>query len=310
MIAFGLVPHANIEAQIDIQIRRLISHIIHPLLRYSQMNSSTQNEQDMLRKIGCILSLFLPTIAFAMEQPQRPAQSGKPQGLSVGLGAVGSTGIYVGEKTEIIPVPVISYESDRFFIRGLSAGAALYGNRIFSVNAIANVNMMNLDVGDLNTQKLSNQGISKAQLEDRDRSVDLGVEANMRKPYGTLSVQALQDVGGASEGAELRFNYQYFWRIDPQLSLIPSVGVEWLSEKRANYYYGILDSEVARGVEAYRPDDVFTPNVSLAASYALNEKVNLFGVATHKFLPNKVQDSPLVDQNSQTNFFMAVNYKF
>ena len=280
------------------------------MLLYIKTNSRAYDGQDMLKKIVTITALCIPTLAFAEKQPQRPAQTGKPQGLSVGLGAVGSSGIYIGEKTEIIPVPVIAYESERFFVRGLSAGAALYGDRVFSVNAIANVNMMNLDVGELSTRQLAEKGISKAQLEDRDRSVDLGVEASMRKPYGIISAQALHDVGGASEGAELRLNYQYFWQIDPRLSLIPNVGVEWLSDKRANYYYGILNSEVARGVDASRPDQVFIPHVSLGANYVINEKVNVFGVAMQKFLPNKVQDGPLVDQSSQTNFYMAVNYKF
>ena len=280
------------------------------MLLYIKTNSRAYDGQDMLKKIVTITALCIPTLAFAEKQPQRPAQTGKPQGLSVGLGAVGSSGIYIGEKTEIIPVPVIAYESERFFVRGLSAGAALYGDRVFSVNAIANVNMMNLDVGELSTRQLAEKGISKAQLEDRDRSVDLGVEASMRKPYGIISAQALHDVGGASEGTELRLNYQYFWQIDPRLSLIPNVGVEWLSDKRANYYYGILNSEVVRGVDAYRPDQVFIPHVSLGANYVINEKVNVFGVAMQKFLPNKVQDGPLVDQSSQTNFYMAVNYKF
>ncbi len=280
------------------------------MLLYIKTNSRAYDGQDMIKKIVTITALCIPTLAFAEKQPQRPAQTGKPQGLSVGLGAVGSSGIYIGEKTEIIPVPVIAYESERFFVRGLSAGAALYGDRVFSVNAIANVNMMNLDVGELSTRQLAEKGISKAQLEDRDRSVDLGVEASMRKPYGIISAQALHDVGGASEGTELRLNYQYFWQIDPRLSLIPNVGVEWLSDKRANYYYGILNSEVARGVDAYRPDQVFIPHVSLGANYVINEKVNVFGVAMQKFLPNKVQDGPLVDQSSQTNFYMAVNYKF
>ena len=280
------------------------------MLLYIKTNSRAYDGQEKLKKIVTITALCIPTLAFAEKQPQRPAQTGKPQGLSVGLGAVGSSGIYIGEKTEIIPVPVIAYESERFFVRGLSAGAALYGDRVFSVNAIANVNMMNLDVGELSTRQLAEKGISKAQLEDRDRSVDLGVEASMRKPYGIISAQALHDVGGASEGTELRLNYQYFWQIDPRLSLIPNVGVEWLSDKRANYYYGILNSEVARGVDAYRPDQVFIPHVSLGANYVINEKVNVFGVAMQKFLPNKVQDGPLVDQSSQTNFYMAVNYKF
>ena len=195
----------------------------------------------MLKKIGITALLLVPTLTFAAteEKPSR-GQIAKPQGLSSGIGAVGNSGIYIGEKTEITPVPVISYETEHFFIRGLYAGAELYKDRLFTVNAIANVNMMNLDVDKLSTEKLAAKNINKSQLEDRDRSVDLGVESIVRVPYGLFSLQAVNDIGGASKGAELRFNYQYFWRIAPKLTLTPNVGVDWLSNKRANYYYGIL----------------------------------------------------------------------
>lgn len=83
---------------------------------------------------------------------------------------------------------------------------------------------------------------------------------------------------------------------------MPNAGVDWLSDKRANYYYGILDSEVARGVATYKPNHIFIPHVSLGASYALTDKVKLSGVAMQKFLPSKVKDGPLVDKSGLTNF--------
>lgn len=264
----------------------------------------------MLKKIGLSTLLCIPTMALAAEEKIEKGQINKPQGLSLGIGVVGNSGIYVGEKTEITPIPVISYETEHFFIRGLYAGAELYRDRMVTINAIANVNMMNLDVDDLSTEKLAAKNIDKSQLEDRDRSVDLGLESIVRVPYGLFSFQAVNDIGGASKGAELRFNYQYFWRINPKLTLIPNLGVDWLSNKRANYYYGILDSEVARGVEAYQPNHIFIPHVSFGASYALTDKVRFSGVAMQKFLPSKVEDGPLVDKNSLTNFYMALTYKF
>ncbi|HRN45325.1 MAG TPA: MipA/OmpV family protein, partial [Flavobacterium sp.] len=157
----------------------------------------------MFKKIGLISLLCIPAISSAAEQQKR-VPMGKPQGLNIGLGVVGSTGIYIGEKTEVIPVPVISYESDRFFLRGLTAGAQVYAERFFAVNAITSFNMMNLDVGDLSTSELSAKNITKTQLEDRDRSVDLGLEGIVRLPYGIFSMQAVNDVGGASDGAEVR----------------------------------------------------------------------------------------------------------
>lgn len=263
----------------------------------------------MFRKIGLISLFFIPVISSAAEQQQRPP-IGKPQGLSIGLGMVGNSGVYIGEKTEVIPVPVISYESDRFFLRGLTAGTQVYAERFFAVNAITSANMMNLDVGDLSASKLSAKNINKSQLEDRDRSVDLGLEGIVRLPYGIFSMQAVNDIGGASDGTEVRLNYQYLWRLNPQLTLIPNLGVDWLSDKRANYYYGILGAEVARGIDAYQPDNVFIPHVSLNANYKLTDKVSVSGVAMQKFLPNNVKEGPLIDKSSSTNFYVGVSYKF
>lgn len=264
----------------------------------------------MFKKIGLISLLFIPVISSAAEKQQPRPPMAKPQGLSVGLGVAGSTGVYIGEKTEVIPVPVISYESDRFFVRGLTAGAQVYAERFFAVNAITSVNMMNLDVDDLSASNLSAKNINKSQLEDRDRSVDLGLEGIVRLPYGIFSMQAVNDIGGASDGAELRFNYQYLWRMNPQLTLIPNLGLDWLSDKRANYYYGTLGAEVARGIEAYQPDNVFIPHVSLGANYKLTDKLSFSGVAMQKFLPDDVKKGPLIDKSSSTNFYMGVSYKF
>ncbi|MCK7607914.1 MipA/OmpV family protein [Acinetobacter portensis] len=264
----------------------------------------------MLRNIGLTIILCIPFTTFANDDKPPKGQIYKAQGLSLGIGAVGSSGIYVGEKTEITPIPVISYETEHFFIRGLYAGVELYKNNLLTVNAITNINMMNLDIDNLSKEKLAANNISTSQLEDRERSVDLGIESILRLPYGLFSLQAVNDIGGASDGAELRFNYQYFWRINPKVTLMPNVGIDWLSDKRANYYYGILDSEVSRGVVAYKPNHVFIPHLSLGASYALTDKVKLSGAAMQKFLPNKVQDGPLVDKSKLTNFYMALTYKF
>ena len=58
----------------------------------------------MLKKLGFTIILCIPMATFAAEDRQQKGQISKPQGLSLGIGAVGSNGIYVGEKTEITPM--------------------------------------------------------------------------------------------------------------------------------------------------------------------------------------------------------------
>lgn len=52
----------------------------------------------MLTKLGFIVILCIPMATFAAEDRQSKGQITKPQGLSLGIGAVGSNGIYVGKK--------------------------------------------------------------------------------------------------------------------------------------------------------------------------------------------------------------------
>ena len=261
----------------------------------------------MLNKIIIVSILCLPFSTMANE---KQAAAKKTTGFSAGLGVIGSTGLYLGEDTHVTPIPLLSYEGERFFLRGLYGGMSLYKNELITLNGIVNVNMNRLDVEDLSESKLAQKNLSRAQLEDRDISADIGLEAILKAPYGIVSIQALNDIGNASDAAEFKINYQYFWRLSNQWTLMPNVGLEWLSDDRANYYYGILESEVAQGVEKYRPNNVIIPHVSLGASYVFSPKWRTTGAVTHKFLPNKVVDSPLVDASSTTNFFMGITYKF
>ena len=230
--------------------------------------------------------------------------------LTVGLGTVVSSGVYLGEKTQVTPIPAINYQGEHFFIRGLYAGTDLYKYDAFTLNAIASVNLMHLDVDKLKENKLASHHLSKSQLEDRDRSLDLGLEGLLRLPYGVVSIQAVNDIAGASKAAEFRTNYQYLWRINNNLSLVPNAGFTWMTDKRANYYYGILDAEVERGVPNYKPGNVFIPHISLGANYVFNDKISLTGALSNKFLPHKVKDSPIVDKTSLTNLVVALAYKF
>lgn len=172
--------------------------------------------------------------------------------------------------------------------------------------------MNKLDVEDLNESKLAQKNLSRMQLEDRDLSVDVGLQALVKAPYGIMSVQAVNDIGNASDATKVKANYQYFWRVNNKFTLMPNVGLEWPSDSRANYYYGTLVREVAKGVEKYKPNSLIIPYVSLGGSYSLNQKLRVTSPITHKFLSDKIVDSPLIDSHSITNFFVGLhtNSKF
>ncbi|MCI3953340.1 MAG: MltA-interacting protein, partial [Burkholderiales bacterium] len=105
--------------------------------------------------------------------------------------------------------------------------------------------------------------------------------------------------GGTSEGYEFKLDYRYQWQFD-QTSLAAIAGASWLSADTANYYYGILDEEVARGVEAYSPGSVVIPRVGLQVSRSLgSSKWQLLGALDYQFLPDEVRDGPLLEPDSE-----------
>jgi outer membrane protein len=69
--------------------------------------------------------------------------------------------------------------------------------------------------------------------------------------------------------------------------LTPNVGAKWLSADRADYSYGILDEEIARGVTWL-----------------------LLGNLKYRALPGKVEDSPLLDSGQSLRLFLGVLRKF
>lgn len=258
----------------------------------------------MIKKIAPFILVVLPLDVFAK------TNSDEALGLNLGLAAMTRSGLYVGEKRQSLPFPTFSYEGERLFLRGAYGGVHLFKTPTVSFNAILSANFDSLDKNDLSQTKLAKHNLKREQLEDRDRSADMGFEATWNSPYGSLSLQGVGDIGNASKAAMARVNYQYFWSLNERLMLIPNLGVSWLSDKRANYYYGTLDNEVKNGIEEYHPDSVMIPHVSFGASYNINKSWRTTAIVTHEFIPHKVVDSPLIDQDSRTSLFLGISRKF
>ena len=78
----------------------------------------------------------------------------------------------------------------------------------------------------------------------------------------------------------------------------------------ADYSYGILDEEVARGVTRYRPGAVVIPEAGLDLQYSCSDRWLLLGNLKYRALPGKVEDSPLLDSGQSIRLFLGVLRKF
>lgn len=231
---------------------------------------------------------MLPAAAFA-QSPPVPAQ------WTLGVGAAAIDSPYVGEGTRVRPFPLIGYESERVFLRGLSGGVHLVESGGFSVDAILSARLYGVDISDLDGAALRANGVDPAQLRDRDDGLDAGVRLTYGDTWGAVSLDALHDVTGTSEGYELSLDYRYTWMAG-QTALTANVGANRLSADLARYYFGTLDEEVARGVTAYAPGAVTVPRVGIAMVRPIGTtRWQLLGSVEYQRLPGAMTDSPLLD---------------
>jgi outer membrane protein len=244
-----------------------------------------------------VLAAFSVSSASADESPSQ---------WGLGLGAVVSDNPYAGRRTRYRPFPLISYDSDRLFFEGITAGVHLLDTSTLEIDLIAEANLDGIDAEDLGTRELAQNGIDRALLEDRKDSADVGFDVSFSGRFGELKFQALADVLDASGGYEASVSYGYPFALSQRLVLTPTLGAKWQSADRADYYYGILDEEVARGVPTYRPGSVVIPEVGLDLKYSLAERWLLLGNAKYRTLPGKVEDSPLLDSGQSIRFFIGV----
>lgn len=224
-------------------------------------------------------------------------EDGPPPRWGLGVGAILQNSPYAGEGMRVQPIPLISYEGDHFFFRGITAGWQFIDNETFSLAAIAQARFEGFEIKELGRRELTRNGLDSRLLEDRDDSLDAGISASWNTSAGEFELELLSDVSGKSKGQEFSLQYGYPLELG-STSITPTIGVTYLSDKMANYYYGTLQSEVARGVVDYKPDAVTIPHVGLNVMRPFGNNWMFLAMLEYSVLPSEITDSPLVERDT------------
>ncbi|MET0328721.1 MAG: MipA/OmpV family protein [Luteimonas sp.] len=260
-------------------------------------------------KAALALFALIPGLAFA--QSRDGATDAPHRGWSLGVAVAAADSPYVGEGTRVLPFPTFAYEGERVFFRGISGGVHLVDTGAFQVDALVSARLDGFDIDDLDASGLAANGLDARLLEDRDHGLDVGAGVAWSGTWGRLRLQALADVTGASGGHEFGAEYTYMLRSGAWM-LMPSVGVRWMSDDLANYYFGTLDAEVARGVPRYTPGAAVVPSVGVTATRPLGERWSFVGGLSYRVLPDELADSPLLERGADgvPSVFGGVSYRF
>lgn len=262
-------------------------------------------------RVAVLTLLLVPATLFAQEAPSVAVPRTDLPRWSLGMGGALRDSEFAGEGTRTLAIPYVGFEGDRFYLRGATVGYRFVENPGFVVSTFIAGRFDGLDADDFGRAELARRGVDRDLLSDRDDSADLGLALVHRSTLGELELDARGDIADASGGYQLSLEYRYPFRVG-EVAITPGVGANVLSKDMANYYYGTLDEEVARGVVDYKPGEAVVPYAVLGVFVPLGPRWMLSANAQYRSLPDELQDSPLVEEGTEstTMVLMAVARRF
>ena len=204
---------------------------------------------------------------------------------------------------ELYPVPVINYEGDNFWFRGLGGGYYLWNDGTDQLSVMGYWSPMYFKPGDSDNSQLR-------KLDKRKSTVMAGVSWMHHTQYGSLRTALSGDILDNSNGVvwDTAWVYRY---TNGGLTLTPGIGVEWNSENQNQYYYGVSHHEAAKsGLRSYDPSNSWNPYLELTANYRFANSWSVYGTARYTRLSDEITDSPMVDKSWTGLLSTGVTYTF
>lgn len=210
---------------------------------------------------------------------------------------------YKGVNNKVLPFPMVGYEGDNFFIRGLGAGAYLWNDK---ENQLA----VNLFYSPLQFRPNKSDDHQIKQLDKRRSTMMGGLSYKHVADWGTIRTSFSADMLNNSNGLYADTAYLYPIQLN-NLRLTPGIGAGWYSSNFNDYYYSISSNESRRsGLNHYNAGSSWAPYVELTANYKIDDSWSAFASGRCVRLDSEVKDSPMVDQSYSAIIATGITYSF
>jgi outer membrane protein len=237
--------------------------------------------------------------AFAVPAMGFDLEENLDDGSLLGAGAMILESPYKGVDDGVYPVPVLIFETKRFFVDKTVAG--YYFNDKSNPVRLAVIGSLRLQ-----GYKASDSNDLDGML-DRDRAFDGGLRLSWKNKVADVILEGVTDLSGAHQGQEFRLDFtkELF-----EGFLTPKAGIKWQSEDLTDYYYGVRPNEARVGRPEYAPDAGLEYMIGITIGLPLGEKWAMFGDIQCSFLGDEAKDSPIVDNDTLMRYVIGVVYRF
>lgn len=230
---------------------------------------------------------------------------------SLGIGGISSDGSFKGIDRDNFAIPLVGYEGERVYFRGLELGYRLNPQSSGSSAQRSPHEWAIVITGaPFRYRPSDSDDVQMQQLDSRSFSAEIAIDYKYRTSFGVVDLRAGQDIRG--NGHRVSASYGYPFSTDrSRWQFAPAVGVTFISSGYTDYYYGVSDEEAARtGLAEYSSQDAFNPFIRLGGYYNINAQWRMFGAVTASRMSSKIANSPMADGRNVNSVIFAVAYSF
>ena len=197
-------------------------------------------------------------------------------------------------------IPLYLYNGKYIFARGTSGGLHIFNTDKFELNVLAQFRFQKLDPG---------RNAFYDGIEERDQTVDAGLELVYTGKYGTISADYLTDTLDKHKGQSASASYRYDFDRG-RFTFSPFIGWAWNDAKLTNYYYGVSAAEARPGRPEYTPGESNWISFGLNSSWWVSDRINIFANVGFGSVDTAIANSPLVEEDSGSAGFIGGTYVF
>jgi outer membrane protein len=249
-----------------------------------------KNQQKFMGLLVALLALLLVTPG---------AQAAE---FSIG-GGIGVAPDYEGSSDyEVVPIPAGSAKFDNgMFVKllGLNLRANLVPSDFWRLGPVYNYRKERDDVDDNRVDRMR-------EVSDAN---ELGIFGGIEWENWYVFLDLLGDTGDAYDGWYSTLKGGYNWIIDNEWALSIGGHTTYADDDYMQTYFGVNNRDSARsGLDKYDADSgIKDVGLDLGVNWAFASSWDLRGIASYsKLVGDADDDSPVVDQGSENQFFTGV----
>jgi outer membrane protein len=228
---------------------------------------------------------------------------------SLGFAYTWQDSVYDGESYRTDFMPTFTYTGEKFFLDSTDFGwHAIDNNRwqldVFGSYYIDGYNDHSFfsDTGEVRPEDDPLKGM------ERKSALEAGFELTRKTDWGRFSAQFRHDIDGVHNGSDIRARWAKVIRQD-SWQLEPWAEYRWWSAEKADYYFGVRDSEETDTRPAYDLDSSGSWGVGIAGRYTAWDQHHFTLNLAYRSFDSEIVDSPIVTEDAVASVNLSYRYE-